>query len=108
MTSNKRRTTSKSGSSPKSTKKPGPSSRTPSSSATAPTSFAEVFGKEESQEVRRARQQLARATEELRGLRSIPEPTIALLRTRHKARLARLTKYVGQLEEYIQYAADAG
>jgi len=98
----KRRTTSKSGASGRSTRTET-SPRVKPSSATAPASFAQVFGetKAVNPERERARALLTGARLRLAHLQGLPEPRLALLRQRHRARLDRMAKYVRDLEEYL-------
>lgn len=102
MTSHKRQRTSRYGNSQRSRKKADKSARRQSSSAIAAT-FGEVFGKTESIELQQARAQLLRAETAYREVKTLPEPTIALLRARWKARRARLAKAVQDLKELISY-----
>lgn len=103
MTSPKRRTTSKSGNSARSTPKTATSRRNSTSSPTAARSFEEVFGTPESPELIKLKQQLTDAQTRLAAIASQPVPTIALHRTRHLARQARLRKYCTDLAEAIHH-----
>jgi len=103
VTSHKRRITSKSGASGKSQKK-DTSSRTEPSWRTAPASFEAVFGKaqklDEALTKLIAQQQRTEAT--LREAQQ-EKPTLALYRTRHTQRLARLRRYLEELREAIRH-----
>ena len=89
MPSTKRRTTSKSGNSA-SSRKTATSRRSASSSQTSPASFEQVFGKPDSPEVERLRWLLTTAQGRLAIEEARPVPSLALYRTRHTQRLARL------------------
>lgn len=107
MPSRKRPTTSKSGGSGKSTKKRDTSGRTPNSSPTPTASFEKVFGRAQSIEELRARDQLERARDRLSWLRGTPTPTLPLLRRRHTAKLAQTSKHVRDLEQYLESLKEA-
>lgn len=100
MRSNKRRTTTSAGKSAKS-KTAASAARKRNSSATPPASFESVFGKETHPEVPKLVRQLEVARERHAALLAEPVPTIALLRTRHLARLARQDRYVRDLQDAI-------
>lgn len=100
VTLHKRRTTSNSGNSAKSRKK-ATSSQKGASSATAPASFEQVFGKGLTPELDKLRRERARRTEQLQELKTLGEPRLALYKARHRARLARLTREVKDIDEAI-------
>lgn len=108
MTSNKRRTTSKSGRSAKS-KTRATSSRNLNSSPTAPASFEQIFGAPESDELQNLKASLARYQGMAAEMRNQGEPKLALYRTRHRARLARIQRFIRELQEAItSLTADKG
>lgn len=102
MPSAKRRTTSKSGASAKS-RKTATSQRKKNFSPTVPASFEETFGKPENPEVRHYKALKSKAQLRLAEIEATPVPTLALLRSRHKQRLARLKAYIQEIEEVIQH-----
>lgn len=101
MPSTQRRTSSKSGGSQKSTKKPARSRGTGNTSPTAPRSFEEVFGKPETPDQVRYRGLMAAAEERLQKYLAEPMPTNALLRTRHKQKIAKERKIIRDLAELL-------
>jgi len=107
MRSTKRRTSSNSGGSRESTKKPVKSQPNRNTSVTSPASFVEVFGEEESPEKARYRALKAAATERLERLLGLPMPTNGLLRARHKQRIARERKYIRDLDELLDQTPTA-
>jgi len=110
VTSPKRRTNSKSGTSGKSPKT-ATSSRTKHSSATAPASFAQVFGEPKTWDPETLRYRgLLRASEKrLAVLEEQPVPTVTLLRTRHLQRMRREEAHQRNLKEVIDsLTADQG
>lgn len=108
MPSRKPRTTTKSGNSRRSPKT-ATSKNTEPASATAPSSFESVFGKTEPKDPEReqAKVMLKTAQDRLRALEAAPEPTLALHRSRRRARLWKDRQRVKELEEYLQ-ATDSG
>lgn len=102
MTSRKRHTTSKSGNSGTSPKT-GTSSQKGRSSKTAPASFVEIFGATDSAKVQSLKKQLAHQERQIADMQATGEPTLALYRSRHRARLARLQRMAEQLQEAIEY-----
>lgn len=103
MPSHKHRTTSKSGGSARSRKR-ATSDPAKNSSLTAAASFETVFGEAENPELQRLRAQLTEARARRDAILQTPTPTLALYRTRHLARLARISKHVRDLEEALQAA----
>lgn len=103
MTSHKRRTTSKSGSSEKSTKT-APSRPNKPLSAGATASFDQVFGAPEPKDPEKQRLEalLFEAQQRLSRLRMTPVPHLALYRQRHLAKLSRETAHIRNLEEAIR------
>lgn len=101
MRSRKSQRTLSSGSSERSTKKRAASRQNENSLPTAPASFDQVFGKADSPELAKTRQQLQEARERLRGHDLIPIPSLALLRQRHLQRRAWLERHVRNLQEYL-------
>lgn len=101
MPSTRTRHTSKSGGSPRSRSKPARSTGTGNSSPTAPVSFEEVFGKGEGPEQARYRALMAAAEERLQQLEKLPMPRNALLRTRHKQKMAKERKAIRDLAELL-------
>lgn len=61
-----------------------------------------MFGATESREVTRLKDLLGQAKARLTIAQAEPAPTLALYRTRHTQRLARLRAHVRNLEEAIQ------
>jgi len=101
MSSPKRRTITKSGSSGKSPQK-ATSSPAKSSSATAPASFEQVFGKgEDDPQVKWLRSQISRAQERMEQLEKQPVPTLAIFRQRHQQRLWKARKLVKDCNEAL-------
>lgn len=101
MPSRKHRNTSNSGASRKSTKKPARLAATGSSSQTAPASFDQVFGKGLSPEQVRYRALIQAAEERLQKLLLEQIPANALLRSRHKGKIARERKMIRDLSELL-------
>lgn len=62
-----------------------------------------MFGKPDTPELKKLRQQLKEADERLQAETAQPTPTLALYRTRHLARLARLRKYRADLAAAIHH-----
>lgn len=106
MASPKRRTTLSSGSSAKS-KKPATSNQPTSSSATAPASFAAVFGQGQSEKVVRLQKQLGRTLRTIEEMDRLGEPSVALYRTRHRQRRRQLERYAEALREAIRHEETA-
>jgi hypothetical protein len=105
MASAKRHTTSNSGSSARSTKKA--TSRQPgSSSATAPASFEQVFGKGANEKAKKLQTQLGRTLRSLEELDTLGEPSMALYRARHRQRRRQLLRYAEALREAIRHETD--
>lgn len=98
-----RRTTSKSGGSA-SSKKAATSRQAKNSSATAPASFEQVFGKEHpnAQEITRLKGLIQASLTRLDGLQAATLPSMALYRTRHLQRLAREKKHLQDLNEALE------
>lgn len=99
MPSPKRRTTSSFGSSQKSTKKE-PSRQKKNLSVTS-TPLLELDGNPPNREKQKLAQQLAVAKITLEANEKLPEPRLAIYRTRHVQRLARLRKHVRNLKEAL-------
>lgn len=102
MPSRKHHTSSPSGKSPKSTKRPSSSRRFIESSATAQVSFVPDPVKP-NPELLRAKTALQATQWSLEDQKALPAPLTALGRAKHKQRLARLTKYVKDLHEHIAF-----
>jgi len=107
MSSPKRRNTSKSGGSRKSTREPAKSRGTENSSRTAeassdqPATFEATFGRGESPEQGRYRALLAASEGRLQQLQLEKMPANALLRARHKQKIARERKLIRDLAELL-------
>lgn len=106
MPSPKRRTISNSGNSGSSTKTPAQSSKKGNSSATAPASFEQVFGRPTSNqaEITKLEGLLHAAQTRLSGLRAQPEPTLALYRSRHRGKLGKEIQNIRAIEEALKAA----
>lgn len=107
MPSTKRRTSSSSGGSPASTRKPARSRPSRNTCATSPASFVEVFGQEETPEQKRYRALKAAAIERLENLMAAPMPTNGLLRARLKQKIAREKKQIQYLDELLDLTPTA-
>lgn len=107
MKSTKRQTSSKSGKSEKSMTKAG-SSPNESSSATAPASFAQVFGNDEPALLVKLKNQLREAQERQRQhLGDRPTATAPrLFKTLHRQRGKRLERQIRDLTEAIESLTD--
>lgn len=101
MSSNRRHNTSKSGASQKSTKKPARLAATGNFSSTAPASFDQVFGKGLTEEQKRYQDLMAAAEDRLQKLLLEPMPANALLRTRHKQKIASQRRQIRSLAELL-------
>lgn len=102
MPSRKRRTTSKSGSSPKSTSKDTSKAKAAASSVTAPLSFERVFGPAEPTENHRLRTRLeallAASQHRVLTLAAQGEPRLAILRSRYNAKLSREKRLQAEIQ----------
>lgn len=109
MKSPKRRTTSKSGNSRTSTSK-GTSKPPETSSATAPASFVEVFGRREPPELEKLRESLKDAKAQLEDHVAHPVMPTApkLFRSLHDQKRWRLSSRVRELEDAIEYLEKGG
>lgn len=82
-------------------KKPARSAATANSSSNAPVSFDQVFGKGLTPEQQRYRDLMAAAEERLQKLLLEPIPANALLRTRHKQKIASQRRQIASLAELL-------
>jgi len=107
--STKHRTSSKSGASQKSTRKPATSPKAGNTSATAPASFEQVFGKpkppDEQKRLSQALTLLDNSNFRLKELEGLEIPKLAFPRQRHQQRLSRERKHNQRIREFVESLA---